>query len=561
MTDKPHLEVDDASVAGAPEAATHDVRGEGDVLETPTRQPSKVFNETVFNWVVTIAVFLILALPVGIANIYLGYILGESPCTSCAYERFGMVVVGALGLFMVRYGPHYKYVAALAFASFFYLYSTIRHWNYHVVDDVGQGFASEVLGVHTYAWGAFVFWVVMGAVALGLVWIGRDMQLREDFTGKVRRIKPFNIVQKIVAGLCVVIVALNAVQMFILNGPPPFAGKGDPPRTTFNLSQATKYWTPGLWTRITKAPHLLAMGGPMPHMPGSYEDTGIDFPKDPNAAPIALTGGALSVKGETEIGFDVVGNTGKGVAAGLAYDPATDQFGLVSSDAGLYFVKDDFKTIVSKAIIDRPNGSDITYTADAAFLAPGNLVGMAWNKTIYGAKQVEPSEVDADAAWVAFDEATDDVMEAPEGRALLFTARAKHNYALSLAGDQDTDTAYVISVPNEKQDQIVISQFAADHKLYREKILTAASSLGASEDVNLGDFYPVGADFVDGKLYVLSKAYNALMIIDTENLELVGLRALPDIGDFSDIAIKDDTAYVLSRVDGKDTVYQLDMSE
>lgn len=557
MTNNNNRAVDGASPALDPQSAT----ANGDVLETPPATRSKIFNESVFNWVVTIAVFLILALPVGIANIYLGYILGESPCTSCAYERFGMVVVGALGLFMVRYGPHYKYVAALAFASFFYVYSTIRHWNYHVVDDVGQGFASEVLGVHTYTWGAFTFWVVMGAVALGLVWIGRDPQLREDFTGKIRRIKPFHIAQKIVAGLCVVIVALNAVQMFILNGPPPFAGKGDPPRTTFNLSHASKYWTAGLWSRITKPPKLMAMGGPMPHMPGTYDNAAADLPTDPASAPIAMTGPALTLTGETEIGFDVVGDTGKGVAAGLAYDPATDQFGLVSSDAGLYFVKDDFKTIISKAITDRPNGSDITYTADAAFLAPGNLVGMAWNKTIYGAQQVDGAEFDADEAWVAFNEASDNMMPAPAGRALLFTARAKHNYALSLAGDQQTNTAYVVSVPNEKQDQIVISQFADDHKLYREKILTAASSLGANEDVNLGEFYPVGADFADGKLYVLSKAYNALMIIDAESLELTGLRALPEIGDFSDIAIKDDTAYVLSRVEGKDMVYELDMTE
>ncbi|MDO5729466.1 MAG: disulfide bond formation protein B [Actinomycetaceae bacterium] len=530
-------------------------------LPGASHRPSKIINETVFNWAVTVAVFLILALPVGIANVYLGYVLGESPCTSCAYERFGMVVVGALGLFMVRYGPHYKYVAALAFASFFFLYSTIRHWNYHVVDDVGQGFASEVFGVHTYTWGAFVFWIVMGAVALGLVWIGRDPQLREDFTGKVRTIKPFNLFQKIVAGICVLIVASNAVQMFVLNGPPPYAGKGSPPRTTFDVSQSSKFWTASLWERITKAPKLLAMGGAMPHIPIIHETTGIDFPADPQQAPIPMTGAPLEIVREIPIGFEVVGDTGKGTAAGIAYDPSTNQFGLVSSDAGMYFVEDDFATIVSSGIIDRPNGSDITYTVDATFLAPGNLVGMAWNKTIFGAKQVNTDELDEDEAWIAFNESSGDLMPEPAGRALLFTARAKHNYALSIAGDQDSATAYVVSVPNEKQGQIVISQFADDHKLYREKVLTASSALGAPDDVDLGAFYPVGADFHDGTLYVLSKAYNTLMEIDADSLELVGLRPLPEMGDFHDLAIKGQSAYVLSRDGDRDVIYEVNLSE
>ena len=51
-------------------------------------------NEKNFDFVMASAVLLVLAIPVGIANIYLGYVIGEGPCTLCWWERIGMVVVG-----------------------------------------------------------------------------------------------------------------------------------------------------------------------------------------------------------------------------------------------------------------------------------------------------------------------------------------------------------------------------------------------------------------------------------------------------------------------------------
>ena len=57
----------------------------------PTARRSRWWNEANFNFIVAVATLLIIAVPVGVANVYLGYVLGESPCTSCAYERFGMV--------------------------------------------------------------------------------------------------------------------------------------------------------------------------------------------------------------------------------------------------------------------------------------------------------------------------------------------------------------------------------------------------------------------------------------------------------------------------------------
>ena len=40
-------------------------------------------SEKNFNLLIATEVLLILAIPVGIANVVLGYIIGESPCTLC----------------------------------------------------------------------------------------------------------------------------------------------------------------------------------------------------------------------------------------------------------------------------------------------------------------------------------------------------------------------------------------------------------------------------------------------------------------------------------------------
>ena len=540
-------------------AHTELVHEERDALEVrPPRdiQPSRWWNEANFNLIAAAATLMIIAIPVGMANIYLGYILGESPCTSCSFERFGMVVVGALGLFIMRYGPHWKYVATLAFASFFFLYSTIRHWNYHVVDDLGQGFASAVFGVHTYTWGAFVFWIVMAAVAVALIFVARDFNLHREFSGEIKPIKRFGLFQKIVAIVAIAMTASNAAQMFVLNGPPPFAGKGGPPRTTFNIDQSSKYWTADLWTRVLGTPALLAMSAPMPHIAGDYEKTGIEFSTDPAAAPIAPTAGDLTVSQRTEIAFDVVGD-GKGSAAGLAFDESTGLFGLVSTDGGLYYVEDDFSTVVSRGVIDRPNGSDISHTVDATFLGPDNLTAMAWNKTIYGAQRVDPSEVDEMEAWATFVETTDDLMPPTPQRSLLFTARAKEAFSLSLAADPATESYYVVSVPNETQPEIIISQFASDNKLSREGILSVGEGVDLTEGGAVGDFYPVGADFHDGNLYLLSKQFNSLLTVNSDTMEITDVQGLPEMGDFHDIVVSDEGIFVLARDGEQDVIYQI----
>ena len=56
---------------------------------------------------------LIVLLPVGIANVILGYFMGDSPCTLCWGQRQEMAYIGVVALFMVRYGFKPKYLATM----------------------------------------------------------------------------------------------------------------------------------------------------------------------------------------------------------------------------------------------------------------------------------------------------------------------------------------------------------------------------------------------------------------------------------------------------------------
>ncbi len=104
-----------------------------------------------------IAVLLILVVPVGLANfISTGYYKGESPCTLCWFERFGMISVGFLRLFMVAYGPKLRYISSVFICAAYGIYMTLRHFFLSTFrGDIGSGQAGAMFGAHTYTWGHF----------------------------------------------------------------------------------------------------------------------------------------------------------------------------------------------------------------------------------------------------------------------------------------------------------------------------------------------------------------------------------------------------------------------
>ncbi len=523
--------------------------------DSGTTRPSRLWTSRNFDLVMATAVIIIVLVPVGMANLYLGFFHGESPCVLCGIERFGMLLIGALGVFILRYGPHYKYVVTLLLAAFFFLYTALRHWAGHALGDLGQGFGGATFGVHTYVWALLIYWVVIAFLAIGMVFVGKDRSLLLELSGQSRPVKTLSLYSKVAVWIVLVLGVTNAVQFLITNGPPPYIGGGDPKRFTLDIGQTSQYWTFEEYEGLAN-PGLHKFSAPTPLLPGPSDLTGL--PTDPTAGPATNVAGTLTLDKTTKIGFPVTGVSG-GLAAGLAYDDANDLFALASTDGGLYFVRSDFTTVVSSAKVDVVNGADITDTVDATFLGPNRLLAMAKNKTVYGVERMPADKVDKKAAWADLEESTGDLVGifGVKDRPKLRTIRAKNAYSLSLAADPATESYYVASVPNEKNPQIVISQFASDNLLSREGVLAIDDSVGTKQGADVSAYSPVGADVHSGHLYLLSVAYRSLLVVDPQTFKVTSVYGLPDLGNPTDLVVKGSTVYVLAHQNGQDVVHSL----
>lgn len=524
---------------------------------------ASLLTEKNFNLVMSTAVAIILIVPVGMACIYLGFIKGESPCLLCGHERFGMVAVGVLGLFMVRYGVKIKYVALVFLCGFWFLFEGLRHVGNHAARDIGQGFGEAMFGLHTYTWAFVVYWCVILAMALMLFFIRKDNVLGKDLLEPSVKIKEFSGYAKGVVALSTLIIFANVLQFLITNGPPPFGGSGDPVRFTPNIAQSSQYWDNKHWHENFRPNKWSLLGGnqgPKPWIAGVNEKEDKNYPFDTNPAnsPIVSQNQTpLELIGSKDIGFKALSTYGKGNAGGIAYDRINNEFAIIGTGAAAYFTDENFAEFKEFATLDQVNGSDIPLSVDATFFDAGKLVATAYNKTIWGVEKVNADKVDEKVRWVFFREHKGDIMPAFKGdRARIGTTRAKKNYILSLAKDPDSRYAYMLTVPAKKAPNVILLKFdTKDNTISEETILTFDKGLQLKEGAKVNSFYITGADIANGKMLAISKNYNALLVIDLASKAITGAYTLPSVADASDIAIKGKELYILSREGGKDKVF------
>lgn len=524
---------------------------------------ASLLTEKNFNLVMSTAVALILIVPVGMACVYLGFVKGESPCLLCGHERFGMVAVGVLGLFMVRYGVKIKYVALVFLCGFWFLFEGLRHVGNHAARDIGQGFGEAMFGLHTYTWAFVVYWCVILAMALMLFFIRKDNVLGKDLLEPSVKIKEFSGYAKGVVALSTLIIFANVLQFLITNGPPPFGGSGDPVRFTPNIAQSSQYWDNKHWHENFRPNKWSLLGGnqgPKPWIAGVNEKEDKNYPFDTNPAnsPIVSQNQTpLELIGNKDIGFKALSTYGKGNAGGIAYDRINNEFAIIGTGAAAYFTDENFAEFKEFATLDQVNGSDIPLSVDATFFDAGKLVATAYNKTIWGVEKVSADKVDEKVRWVFFREHKGDIMPAFKGdRARIGTTRAKKNYILSLAKDPDSRYAYMLTVPAKKAPNVILLKFdTKDNTISEETILTFDKGLQLKEGAKVNSFYITGADIANGKMLAISKNYNALLVIDLASKAITGAYTLPSVADASDIAIKGKELYILSREGGKDKVF------
>jgi disulfide bond formation protein DsbB len=464
------------------------------------------------------AVLALAAVPLGTSVFVLGFALGDSPCVLCWSQRTGMAILALLGLFVLRYGPRPRYLGMAVLVSTFGLYMAVRHSAAHVVRDIGQGFAVEILGAHTYTWSAFVYFVALVTFVVLL------LLLRDGEATAGRR--PLTRLDGAAFLVFLVVVAGNLVQAFTTTGPPPYMGQSDPVRFS---------WSPGAWV------WSLEQWRPVPvSVRGRWA---IPKPRTDQLAAEPGAGPLVSLPAlEARARLRVPGGL-EGPFTGLAYDERTDRLAVATAD-GIALADAGLERLVNRVTIDTTFSIDFGRLAAVAFLDERTLAAVSENKSFVVVR--ENASADAAANYRFFTDGADRFDEVRRGR--FTTVRAKMAYVLSLAHDAARASLLTVSVPNPTTRAMVVSRFAlADFTLSAEFVPEPAAPLSLAAGRSLGEYYVTGATVADGHLYAVSAAYSTLLVIDLTGQRLTAAHALPVAGRPAGIAARGDELYVLSE--------------
>ena len=453
---------------------------------------------------------LIVLLPVGIANIVLGYFMGDSPCTLCWGQRQNMAYIGVVALFMVRYGFKPKYLATMLVMAAVGLYMSFRHLGNHAMRDVGQGFGLDVFGIHTQMWAEIVFWCVVMLFGLACFLAPRFDALIAEMRAKPWR--PLTTFYKAAFGIVAFIIASNTFQALWSTGLPPNWGQGDPVRFSFNPKYVI--WSADGWHGMWGGFNVL----------GKRDVKDPDFAYAPNAKKLGIT-------------FDnnaqnspVVLNGELKIAQTRAIESVNQPINMISQVRGQYFIASKYNFWV----LDKELKPTVSAEIDPWFSANVlDIVGitpyqddafvlMGTNKSLLRAR-LNPNADDV-KGWANFVEGRTQVEAVGGlGRARIDTERAKYSYIHSSA----TNGRYIFTatVPdNRNHKTFVISKaLMADWTLSAEFVPAADLKDGRS----LGELYVTGMVYEDDKLYAVSKNFNTLLVIDIAAEEVTAAYAIP----------------------------------
>lgn len=471
-------------------------------------------------YVVLACAVLALLVPVGTSVFGLGFLHGDSPCVLCWAQRTGMVLISLIGLFVLRFGPRPKYLGLAVLVGAFGVYMGLRHSALHISRDVGQGFAIELLGVHTYVWSMFIHWVAV-------VTIGVLLTLLKDgeAAAEPRRLGPLD---RLAMWLFLVVVAGNIVQAFASTGPPPYLGQSDPVRFSFN----PRYW---VWSTEEWSPAPISLRGRW-----SIEKPGVEaLVTDPAEGPLASLPELVPAR-RAELRLPV-----NGPITDLAYDAAGDRF-LVTTRNGVYLTDGSLERVVRSAVVDTLFAVDIGEFAGAAFLDPGTVMALGQNKSYVTLRESGSADVTQNFRFflegaAAFDQVA---------RSRLSTLRARMNYVMSLAHDETTGSIYTVTVPNSRAKRLVVSRFDRRDMTLSEEFLpvpVGGAGLAPSGDGrSIDEYFVTGLAVGGSRGYAISAAYSTLLTIDLSARTIVGAHAVHGLDRPTGLALKGDLLYIVN---------------
>lgn len=497
-----------------------------------------------FDWIMTTAVLLVLAIPVGIANIYLGFYVGESPCTLCWFERIGMIVIGILGIFMLRYGPKMKYIACVFLFGAYGLYMGLRHTSTHWARDIGMGNGDKLVGAHTYTWAIVVYWIVIVFMAAMLFFITHKSELMAMLADAKLKIKPLTTYAKFVVIASFLVVCSNAFQALVLNGVPPYTGKGNPDRFSLDLSMMTRTWTTGVWNRLLNWNFTGKNVIEDPYIKDLSEPKEVLLGLKPEQGPIQNVQ-KLVPSGSELIRIPEIASRTKKPLVAAAFNPETQQMAFVTHELGAFMTTPDMKKVTDYVVFDKPNASDMHYVTGAAF-ADNKLMIIAFNKVLVGIEKSE-KPIDDLLEWRTFRETSGHINPIfGKARKNMVSIRGKQSYVNALASDGNF--LYTITIPNRWTKKAVLQKFSTnDWMLSAETPLRAASNLNVKDERKLGLTYVSGLFFHQGQLLAMDARYNELLVINPDTAEIVAAYYLDGLSAPRSVFIKGDRLVVLDR--------------
>ena len=478
--------------------------------------------------IVAAAVLFLVLVPLGTSVFILGFIEGDSPCILCWAQRIGMALVALVGLFVLRYGPRPKYLGLGILVSAYGVYMAVRHSSLHLARDIGQGFAVQMLGVHTYVWSFVVFMVCLVVMALMLM----NAPVEDMPPGRPPR-EPGALGRAAILAFLLV-TAGTIVQAFASTGPPPYFGQGDPVRFSFN----PKHW---VWSFGEADGRMSIRGRWAVDAPGVTK-------VDPNPATGPLAGlPQLKVVEQRKLALPV-----RGTFTGVAYDATTDRF-LLTTQHGIYLTDGGAGRVLRYAVVDPLFSVDLGPFAGAAFLDSHTVLAVTENKSYVVER--ESDRADAIANYRFFLESPTAFEETARSR--FQTVRARLMYIMSAAVDPATHAIYTITVPNVKTKRWVVSKFdGGDMQLSEEFLPTIAPALAGGAKAPLDEFYVTGATIADGNLYALSAAHSTLLTLDLASHAVTAARTIPGLSQPTGIARRSDGRFCIVSRDGSLTIVE-----
>ncbi|MCL1035967.1 disulfide bond formation protein B [Shewanella submarina] len=478
----------------------------------------ELINDVVMNRIVAVASLLLIALPVGIACIVLGYGMGDNPCALCWQERTAMVLVSLIALFITRYGLKPKYIGLLLLTSVYGLFAGFRHSAPHMLRDIGQGFGPAIMGVHTYVWVMVVFLVVLIAAGL-LMFVQGDKLIQ--WSEKTR----WEGLNKTAANVFLVVIAFNIVQAFTQTGPAPFLGQGDPVRMSFNPQNII--WSAGKWDGLTN----MSLRGGYGITKPNFTDMAVNDATRADAQSTVSAVKTVTLPAELD-----------GAVTGISYNPSSKLVAVVTDSNWVAFLNEDMTQVLAKAEIDPNFSVEISNLAGVAFDSDNSVLVTADHKS-FARVAYDPSARIADY-YANFFEGTDGITEFKRGR--FETARAKYNYVGSVGYDAASNEYVMVTLPDAKRNNFVEVRLSGkDFKLNSERVL----------GIDTKALPMVTGTLVDGdKLVMLSQSGQQLLTVDAATGVVVSAANLAEAGNLQALTVQGDKLLVVDAAEGNNQV-------